>query len=184
GALAITASALARIAIVPFQTPRRDAGEKKRLKHPHLEYRAPYPFLFPASRGRENTAAQTSDPASALERLGEGHIFHERNIRKAAQFSKNLPPHKDSLIAGGHSAQSGSQVDHRADHTEHPMRAVQLHIKTAPNTLGLTKRMEDIIEGRAGKTSVGVKEKQDIAGCLPGSVIHFLCTTSACRHYS
>src|SRR5262249_46179107 len=141
-------------------------------------YRPPYPFLSPAWRGREDTAAKTADPASALKRLGKDHIFHERNVRKAAQFSKNLPPHKDGLIAGGHSAQSGSQVDHRADHTEHPMRAVQLHIKTAPNTLGLTKRMEDIVEGGAGETSVGVKEKQDIAGCLPGSVIHLQCTTS------
>src|SRR5262249_4239450 len=105
GALAITASALARIAIVPFQTPRRDAGEKKRLKHPHLEYRAPYPFLFPASRGRAHAAAQTGDPAFALKRPGEGHIFHERNVRKAAQLSQNLPPDQDRAIDVGHSAE-------------------------------------------------------------------------------
>jgi hypothetical protein len=63
------------------------------------------------------------------------------------------------------------------------MCAIQFHIKTASNTLGVMKRTVDIPEGRARKTSVGVKKEQDIAGGLPRSVIHLQSTTSRRRKH-
>src|SRR6266536_2459175 len=172
GALAITARALARIAIVPFQTHRRDADEIERLEQPHLHYRVPYPLPIPAPRRSNHAAAQAGHCASALECPRESHVFHQRDVRVAAQFRENLAPHKDRLVAGADFRNPPPKADHQTNPPEHRPRVVQLKVATTTENPLILQCRTNIVERGWRKPGVGMKKKQHVAGPALRAEVH------------
>src|SRR5947209_18181879 len=98
--------------------------------------------------------AERRHSAGLLELPAESNVFHDRDVRKAAQPSKNAAPDKEGLIAAGDTGETRSPIHQSRDQAEPPGIGIEADVETpADGQRGL--------KGRQNRLS-GVRRKQSV----------------------